>query len=111
MDLERLDVLARAASPAASGAIELTGALLAELQWDKEDAEQILRGLGFARVRKSDDAVPALWRRRSAGRAQSDVASTPFAALAALARPEPLAKRRAPRRLRRRANALGRRIP
>ncbi|HEX9168507.1 MAG TPA: helicase-related protein, partial [Roseiarcus sp.] len=87
-DLERLDALARAALPEGAGAVELTPALLADLRWQHEDAEQVLRGLGFARVRKGEGAERGLWRRRAAQTpTPAGNAPTPFAALAALKRP------------------------
>ena len=63
--LERLDALARAADPQAAGAIRATPQLLAELGWKPGQAEQILRGLGFARARKSGEGEVDLWRRRA----------------------------------------------
>src|SRR5208337_2385380 len=96
-ELERLDALARAALPEGAGAVELTPALLADLKWSPEDAEHVLRALGFVRVRKGESADRPLWRRRaaSAKTEPSGPAATPFAALAALAKPSPRAGRRA----------------
>ena len=108
-DLERLDALARAAVPEGGGAIELTAALLADLRWSLNEAEQVLRGLGFARVRK-EGGEAGLWRRRSAPASSSPpsgVAATPFAALAALRRPNAGATRRARRAKARRRAARG----
>ena len=109
-DLERLDALARAALPDGAGAIELTPALLADLGWGLSEAEQVLRGLGFARVRKSEGAEAGLWRRRAAPARATPAgnAATPFAALAALAKPNSAAGRRArPAKARRRRAARG----
>ena len=109
-DLERLDALARAALPEGAGAVELTPALLADLKWRPEDAEHVLRGLGFARVRKGEGANAPLWRRRRAPAEtmQAEPAATPFAALAALAQASPPAARRARRGKARRRVAAGR---
>jgi ATP-dependent RNA helicase SUPV3L1/SUV3 len=99
VDLERLDALARAASPRVVGAVELTPALVAELRWKGDDAERILRALGFERVRSSPGDEGAIWRRRavSTERGPAENGATPFAALAALAQPSPSAVRRARR--------------
>jgi ATP-dependent RNA helicase SUPV3L1/SUV3 len=108
--LEQLDALARAALPDGAGAVELTPALLADLQWKSEDAERVLRGLGFARVRKGEAADPPLWRRRRAPAetAPAGPVATPFAALAPLSKPSPPAGRRARRGRSRRRLAAGR---
>ena len=89
-ELERLDALARAALPEGAGAVDLTPALLADLGWDLNEAEQILRALGFARLRKGEAAEGGLWRRRAAPSAATPAgtAVTPFAALAALSQAE-----------------------
>jgi len=108
-ELERLDALARAAQPNGAGAIELTPALLADLGWGLNEAEQVLRGLGFARVRK-EGAETGLGRRRAApapSTPPAGVAATPFAALAALKRPNAAAARRARRTKARRHAARG----
>ena len=109
-ELERLDTLARAALPEGAGAVDLTPALLADLGWGLENAERVLRGLGFARVRKGEGAAGGLWRRRAAPAAAqpSGIAITPFAALAALKRPNSAAARRARRAKARRRRAAGR---
>jgi ATP-dependent RNA helicase SUPV3L1/SUV3 len=110
-ELERLDALARAALPDGAGAVDLTPALLADLRWDLSEAEQVLRGLGFARVRKGEGAAGGLWRRRATPPAATTPAGnavTPFAALAALAKPNSAAARRARRaKARRRRSAAG----
>jgi ATP-dependent RNA helicase SUPV3L1/SUV3 len=107
--LERLDALARAALPAGAGAVLLTPALLADLRWEQDEAERVLRGLGFARVRKGEGAEGGLWRRRAAPTppASADITVTPFAALAALAKPNAATARRARRAKVRRRRAIG----
>ena len=111
-ELERLDALARAAWPEGAGAIDVTDALLASLSWRRDDAHHILRALGFARVRDREGAERALFRRR---RAASDEpapkagpVATPFAALAALTKPNSAAARRARRAKARRRRTAGR---
>jgi ATP-dependent RNA helicase SUPV3L1/SUV3 len=108
-ELERLDALARAALPDGAGAVDLTPALLADLGWQREQAEHVLRGLGFARVRKSEGLEGGLWRRRAAAAPATPVgiAVTPFAALATLKRPNSVAARRARRAKARRRRATG----
>jgi ATP-dependent RNA helicase SUPV3L1/SUV3 len=109
-ELERLDALARAALPEGEGAVDLTPALLAALQWKTEDAERVLRALGFVRLRGGEGDNATLWRRRAArptAKAPADIAATPFAALAALAKPAFRAERRA-RRAKARRRATGR---
>ncbi len=106
-ELERLDALARAALPDGAGAVELTPALLADLKWELNEAERVLRGLGFARVRKGEEAEGGLWRRRAtpAAATPAGIPATPFAALAALAKPNSGAARRARRAKARRRRA------
>ena len=108
-ELERLDALARAALPDGAGAVDLTPALLADLRWELDEAERVLRGLGFARVRKGEGAEGGLWRRRAtpAPPTSADITVTPFAALAALAKPNAAAARRARRAKVRRRRATG----
>jgi hypothetical protein len=108
-ELERLDALARAALPDGAGGVELTAALLAQLSWELDEAEQVLRGLGFARVRKGHAAEGGLWRRRAtpAPPTSAGIAVTPFAALAALAKPNSAAARRARRAKARRSRTAG----
>ncbi len=65
MTLERLNSLARAAAPQRAELIELAPALLAALGWKPDQAEAILRALGFVRVRNADAEGASLWRRRS----------------------------------------------
>ncbi|HLX99880.1 MAG TPA: helicase-related protein [Roseiarcus sp.] len=112
-ELERLDALARAAWPDGAGAIDMTDALLADLGWRRDDAHHILRALGFVRVRDGEGGTRAVFRRRRAApdepAPRAAPAATPFAALAALKRPNSTALRRARRaRARRRRAATGR---
>ena len=65
-ELERLDALARAASPEGAGAIDVTDALLADLGWRRDDTHHILRALGVSRVREGEGAERAVFRRRRA---------------------------------------------
>ena len=109
-ELERLDALARAALPDGAGAVDLTPALLAALRWELEEAEQVMRGLGFVRIRKGEGAEGGRWRRRAAPTpaTPNENAVTPFAALASLAKPTSAASRRARRAKARRRRAAGR---
>ena len=112
VELERLDALARAAWPEGAGAIDVTDALLAILGWRRDDAHHILRALGFARVREGEGAERAVFRRRRDASDEPALkagpAATPFAALAALTKPNSAAKRRARRAKARRSRAAGR---
>ncbi len=111
VELERLDALARAAWPEGAGAIDVTDALLADLGWRRDDAHHILRALGFVRVREGEGDERALFRRRAAPDRSTPKAgpvATPFAALAALTKPNAAAKRRARRAKARRSRAAGR---
>jgi ATP-dependent RNA helicase SUPV3L1/SUV3 len=106
-ELERLDTLAREADPGAAGAIRLTPQLLAALGWKPGQAEQILRGLGFARARKGGEPEADLWRRRPISEAESaQLIASPFAALAPFGRPAS-ARRRARRKAARHKTAGG----
>jgi ATP-dependent RNA helicase SUPV3L1/SUV3 len=103
--LERLDALARTATPDGGGAILLTAEMLAGLGWEPGQAKQILRALGFAPTRKPAAGDHGLWRRR---RQQAEGASEPaasaFAVLAPLnAEPASRARRARRKRVRRRA--------
>jgi ATP-dependent RNA helicase SUPV3L1/SUV3 len=101
--LERLDALARAATPDGGGAILLTAEMLAGLGWEPGQAKQILRALGFAPTRKPADGDHGLWRRRRSARAAPEPASA-FAVLAPLnAEPSSRARRARRKRVRRRA--------
>ncbi len=108
--LERLDALARAATPQGAGTVRLTPELLADLGWRPGQAEPILRALGFAPERKAGDAESSLWRRRppSAKASPGGPAASPFAALAPLVKPATSPARRARRKRRgRRAASAG----
>lgn len=93
--LEKLDNLLRAAN------FTLTDQALADLGWERKEAERILRALGHFTARSPRDGAPAVWRRRAAPKAPpaSVNAASPFAALAALS-PTP---HRKPRRRRKKA--------
>ena len=103
--LERLDELLRA-GVGKGGAMILSQPAQAELGWTDEQVREILKGLGFAAVRKPGE--PVAWRRRAerefAVEKRPIVApDSPFAALAALHK-EPAPVQR-PRRRRRIAKA------
>jgi hypothetical protein len=101
--LERLDALARAATPDGGGAILLTAEMLAGLGWEPGQAKQILRALGFTPTRKPADGDHGLWRRRRPARPAPEPASA-FAVLAPLDAEASSRVRRARRkRVRRRA--------
>jgi ATP-dependent RNA helicase SUPV3L1/SUV3 len=59
--LERIDAIARAAP---GQGFALTPEWLAELGWRRDQAERILRALGFSPSRGEDAENPSLWRRR-----------------------------------------------
>jgi ATP-dependent RNA helicase SUPV3L1/SUV3 len=108
--LERLDALARAASPQAAGAVRLTPEILADLGWEAGHAERILRALGFAPTRKAGPAGPSVWRRRlrAAEASPVDAGASAFAALAAITAPVRAPRLRGRRkRVRRRGGARG----
>ena len=100
--LEQLDALLRAAPQEAGGAL-LSDEALAVLGWAPQDADRVLRGLGFAPVRKPKASEPTVWRRRRTPTpaAAAPRAASPFAALASLA--PPVADAPKPRRRRRRS--------
>jgi ATP-dependent RNA helicase SUPV3L1/SUV3 len=102
--LERLDELLRAGAKHHGGVV-FGDQARDELGWSADEAREILKGLGFAPVRRLGE--PAAWRRR----AERDFAlehrpivapNSPFAALAAL-KAAPVLETR-PRRRRRRAS-------
>jgi ATP-dependent RNA helicase SUPV3L1/SUV3 len=99
--LERLDSLLRAA-PSRDGGQLLTPQALAEMGWTAEQADGVLRGLGFAPAGKAKSGELIAWRRRrspdkpNAVRAAPTV--SPFSALAALKAPQPAATARRRRR-------------
>ncbi len=108
--LEGLDSLSRAAAPERAGLVELTPCLLAALGWKPGQADQILRALGFVRVRRSDPAEASLWRRRAmAPHAPSHAHAPPDVAAEPRPRQQPSSVRRARRRRARRraASAAG----
>jgi len=61
--LERLDELLRAGAERPA-VVALKPSVVDELGWTLAQAEQILRALGFVRVRKADADGASLWRRR-----------------------------------------------
>jgi ATP-dependent RNA helicase SUPV3L1/SUV3 len=103
--LERLDELLRAGARQ-NGGVVLSDQAREELGWRDDEARTILKGLGFAAVKRAGE--PLAWRRRG----ERDFAvehrailapNSPFAALAAL-KGEPAPARR-PRRRRRTAQS------
>jgi ATP-dependent RNA helicase SUPV3L1/SUV3 len=103
--LERLDELLRAGVKQGGGVV-LSDAAREELGWTADEAREILKGLGFAAIKRTGETTA--WRRR----AERDFAvehrpvvapNSPFAALAAL-KGEPAPARR-PRRRRRAGTA------
>lgn len=103
--LERLDEALRAA-PKAGGGVVLSDAARNALGWTDAQATEILKGLGFAAIRRPGE--PVAWRRRAEREFAVEhrpiaAPNSPFAALAAL-QGEPAPARR-PRRRRRVAKA------
>ena len=99
--LERLDELLRAA-PRLNGGAVLADAAREELGWTPAQAQDLLRGLGYAPANRPKDGEPVAWRRRgekAAAQAAPPKPHSPFAALAALKDAPPPARR--PRRRRR----------
>jgi ATP-dependent RNA helicase SUPV3L1/SUV3 len=85
--LERLDELLRGAAKQGAGVL-LSDQAREELGWSEAEADEILRGLGFAPVGRPKAGEPVAWRRRGE-RTKAEVAPqprahSPFAALAAL---------------------------
>ncbi len=105
--LERLDALSRA-EPERPGVVELTAEFAAGLGWTLGQTEQILRALGFQRLRKGDFSAASLWRRRSmAMKAPPRGAAAPPAVAEPRAAPSTVPARRARRRRQRRRAAAG----
>ena len=103
--LERLDEHLRSGTKQGGGVI-LSDAAREALGWSEEQTREILKGLGFAAIRRPGE--PVSWRRRAerefAVEHRTIVApNSPFAALAALKGEAPPARR--PRRRRRAAKA------
>ena len=101
--LEHLDDLLRAAPRQAGGAV-LDDAAIGALDWTRDEADQILRALGFAPSRKASADQPAAWRRRTHKPAPTHPkapTASPFAALANLAPPAATAPAPRPKRRRR----------
>jgi ATP-dependent RNA helicase SUPV3L1/SUV3 len=110
LQLERLDALAR--NSAQEGMLALTEGLMSDLGAEPGQAEAVLRGLGFVRIRKADSGEPSLWRRRPlVARAPTQTrAAVPPAGPAAGPRakaPAVPSRRARRRRARRRAAAAG----
>jgi len=104
--LERLDELLREGVKQGGGVV-FSDAARESLGWSPDEAREILKGLGFAPIKRTGEAVA--WRRRG----ERDFAvehrpivspNSPFAALAAL-QGEPALVARRPRRRRRRVAA------
>jgi ATP-dependent RNA helicase SUPV3L1/SUV3 len=103
--LERLDELLRAGVKQGGGVI-FSDQARDELGWSPDEAREILKGLGFAAVKRTGEAVA--WRRRAEREFAVEhraihAPHSPFAALAAL-KGEPAPARR-PRRRRRAATS------
>src|SRR6185312_9197393 len=99
--LARLDERLRAA-PRQGGGVVFSDQARDELGWREDEAREILKGLGFAAIRRVGE--PAAWRRRAEREFKVEhraiaAPHSPFAALAAL-KGEPAPARR-PRRRRR----------
>ena len=103
--LERLDELLRAGVKQNGGAV-LSDQALDELGWSADEAQSILRGLGFVPAARPQAGEPVAWRRRAerkAEPAQAPRPHSPFAALAAL-KDQPAPARRVRRRRRKAAS-------
>jgi len=91
------DILRRA--PRAAGAVVLDPAARQLLGWTEPQMGEILRGLGYAPVRRPLAGGESAWkRRRDAVRGAPAVPASPFSALAALKVAMPSKRRRRPRR-------------
>jgi ATP-dependent RNA helicase SUPV3L1/SUV3 len=104
--LERFDGLLRAGSER-HPVVPLAPKLVDELGWTLAQAEQILRSLGFVRVRKADAEGVTLWRRRPMAIPAPARQSAALGALAGLPRAKSVAtpEHRTPRRRRGRRRA------
>ncbi|THD60996.1 helicase-related protein [Phenylobacterium sp.] len=97
--LERLDELLRA-GPRQNGGADLSDQAREDLGWSPDEARAILKGLGFAEVKRAGE--PSTWRRRferefAVEKKPPAAPHSPFAALAALrgeAAPAPRPRRR-----------------
>jgi ATP-dependent RNA helicase SUPV3L1/SUV3 len=103
--LERLDELLRAGAKQNGGAV-LSDQAREELGWRDDEARTILKGLGFAAVKRAGE--PLAWRRRGEREFAVEhrpilAPNSPFAALAALKGEPASAPARRPRRRRRAA--------
>jgi len=98
--LERIDSLARGEG-GGPGVLELNSELSASLGWTPAETEQILRALGFVRIRKADEAQASQWRLRPMAPRERPAPSPP-AAFASASQPRPDRPASAQRRARRR---------
>ncbi|MDZ4373146.1 MAG: phosphonate-binding protein, partial [Phenylobacterium sp.] len=93
--LETLDEILRGA-PSAGGGLVLPDSAREALGWSADQARSILKGLGFAPIRRPGE--PVAWRRRGqrefAVEHRAPPPHSPFAALAALRNAPPPARRR-----------------
>ena len=87
-----------------AGVVARLAAAIGALDWTRDEADQILRALGFAPSRKASADQPAAWRRRTHKPAPTHPkapTASPFAALANLAPPAATAPAPRPKRRRR----------
>ena len=110
--LERVDELLRGGARQGGGVV-LSDQAREELGWSEAEANDILRGLGFAPANRPKAGEPVAWRRRGERPADRPERSaprphSPFAALAALqTAPGPATPARRPRRRRKPKAARG----
>ena len=97
--LERLDALARG-DAGKLGVLELNPELSASLGWTPAETEELLRALGFVRVRRADGVQASQWKLRPIAPRSWPVQSPP-ATLAAAAQPRADRAAPTPRRGRR----------
>ena len=95
--LERLDEILRT-SPKSGGGVVLADQALQALGWTVDQSRAILRGLGFAQLKR--DGEPTAWRRRFEKdfTVERKVAPPPHSPFAALAARQPVPARRPRRR-------------